>query len=259
VPKINNPLVQNGPIIEQVPGKTRISQGFLALYRTTGYRALSILIPVGKTPRIEYMLGAFFAAPPQKTGLSAPIFASQKFRSYPLRGRTSASLRMFAFGVGALCAPTPGMVDTAGIHAGASLPFCAFGVGALHAPTPVWWDATGLHAGIPADVRLRSRCTPRTNSWYGGYSRPPCRRVPAVSRLRGWRAPRTNPCMVGCNRPPCRHPCRFAPSLYGVRGAAPRELRKTKRRKPFGSASLPARPCGFAASGFLRPAPKPDE
>jgi hypothetical protein len=32
------------------------------------------------------MLGAFFAAAPQKTGLSAPIFASQKFRFYPLRG-----------------------------------------------------------------------------------------------------------------------------------------------------------------------------
>jgi hypothetical protein len=36
-------------------------------------------------------LGAFFAAEPQKTGLSAPIFLLRKkyFRFYPLRGSVS--------------------------------------------------------------------------------------------------------------------------------------------------------------------------
>jgi hypothetical protein len=43
------------------------------------------------------MLGAFFAVEPQKTGLSAPIFAPQKFRSYPLRWPNGFAIRPWEF------------------------------------------------------------------------------------------------------------------------------------------------------------------
>jgi hypothetical protein len=60
-------------------------------------------------------LGAFFA--PQKTGLSAPIFAppGQKFRSYPLRCSKMASMPFLSCRF-LLCKNLK--IHTAGLHAG---------------------------------------------------------------------------------------------------------------------------------------------